>query len=1039
MKKVMTGVMLAALTGFGAGRPEEAAQPISENLKGRENIEWSIGYAYGVTDETRHLPRVLLVGDSITAQNHRHVRTELAGKLNVSYWASSYCASTPRYLPLLEFYLNDAKYDVIHFNNGLHSLWTSDADWERGFRAALELIRRKQPQAKVIWCSSTPYTPYKADQNAKVVARNAQAAKIVAEYGFPTDDLHTPMARLFPTAWSDGVHFHEAVQKVQAKHVANSILKAFDGVASLKLAEGGVAKAKIVLAKKANRAARFAAYELKWHLDRITGAKFEVVNDVDLMNGRDARSTGGALILVGESELTNLKSADFQRQQFLVDIRRDAITLMGRDKEDKGAVTYYNDAQGVRGVGWPNMFDEQGTMYAVYEFLEEVVGVRWLDSTDFGTVLPNKPDLTVPVLCRSGAPFIRYRAHSGVPSRYQPLLWKTNEQGYRDYESLAYANPKARNQQGELFQIRHRMGGECLPANHSFYDFYDKYWKKDAKGFVAYHPEYFAKGYAEGTLPPQLCYSNTGTVAQVIADIRAYFDDPKGLKRWGKDNYCLEPMDNSSFCKCPDCTKEYEPSREGDYSSQSTHWYRFVNKVAKAIKESHPDKRLCTLAYFQHEGLPTGLTLEDNVTVYFCLSGNRSPYAPLLNRQLARMEEWREAYPNQPLAMWLYNCFPAENAHNGNFHCFPGFFSKEEERQYEIFRRLNARDGIFHCGFDGEVDNYIQLEKMIDPTKPVETLKDDYFAMYGKAAPFVRGFYDLVEERYCDPKTYPKTALGHQSAPIAWGIVGTKDVMDRLADLMAKAESAAETADEKARVELWKRGVWNYMKEGYDSFTTRMKAPMPSWTAKRVSSAEGDPKKVDWTKAESYPVKFFGAGSDELSGYDGNLRFAHDGKWFYFELAMTVPDTTTLVNLPAICSHDCWEILMARQKGQPYRCWFVAPDGRVSAASWGEVNFRSGVSSEESGLRNYGAVSVADTSNGRDWIARFAFPLDTFLDGPMKPGDAFHLNAVNCMGNEHPEVRKWCETHGGRFIMSTLTSHTTVHTTDRIGTVTLEK
>ena len=88
---------------------------------------------------------------------------------------------------------------------------------------------------------------------------------------------------------------------------------------------------------------------------------------------------------------------------------------------------------------------------------------------------------------------------------------------------------------------------------------------------------------------------------------------------------------------------------------------------------------------------------------------------------------------------------------------------------------------------------------------------------------------------------------------------------------------------------------------------------------------------------------------------------------------------------------------------------------------------------------NYGAVSVADTSNGSDWIARFAFPLDTFLDGPMKSGDAFYLNAVNCMGNEHPEVRKWCETHGGRFIMSTLTSHTTVHTTDRIGTVTLEK
>ena len=1036
MKKVMTGVMLAALTGFGAGRPETSAQPIAENLAGRENIEWSIGYAYGVTDATRHLPRVLLVGDSITAQNHGRVREELAGRLNVSYWASSYCASTPRYLPLLEFYLNDAKYDVIHFNNGLHSLWTADAEWENGFRSALELIRRKQPQAKVIWCNSTPYTPYKADLNKKVAARNALAAKIVAEYGYPTDDLHTPMSRLFPSAWADGVHFVESVKKVQAKHVAGAILKAFDGVTSVKLAENGAALAKIVIAKKANRAARFAAYELKWHLDKMTGAKWEII---ELSNNRIIENEKWIPIYVGESELTNLKSADFQKQQFLVDIRKDAITLMGRDKEDTGTVTYYNDAQGLRGVGWPDLFDEQGTMYAVYEFLEEVLGVRWLDSTDFGTVVPNKPDLTVDVQCRSGSPFIRYRAHSGVPSRYQPLMWRATEAGYKAYESLAYANPKSRGAQGTLFQLRHRMGGECLPANHAFYYFYDKYWKKDSKGFVAYHPEYFAKGYAEGTVPPQLCYSSTGTVAQVIADIREYFDDPKVPKRWGRDNYCLEPMDNCSFCLCPDCTKEYEPARGGDLSSQSTHWYRFVNKVAKAIKESHPDKRLCTLAYGQHEGLPKGVKLESNVTVYFCLSGNRSPYGALIGKQLARMAEWRKAYPNQPLAMWLYNCFPLERAHNGNFHCFPGFFSKEEERQYGIFRELNARDGIFHCGFDGEVDNYIQLEKMIDPTKPVEALKDDYFSMYGKAAPFVRAFYDTVEARYCDPKTYPQTARGHQSAPIAWGIVGTKEVMDKLAGLMAKAEGAAETDVEKTRVELWKRGVWDYMKEGFDAFTTRMKAPMPSWTAKRVADAAGDPAKVGWTEAGSYPVKFFGAGSDELSGYDGNLRFAHDGKWFYFELKMTVPDTTTLVNLPTICSHDCWEILMARQKGQPYRCWFVAPDGRAAAASWGEVNFRNDVPSEESGLKNYGAVSVADTSNGRDWIARFAFPLDRFLDGPVKPGDSFHLNAVNCMGNEHPEVRKWCETRGGRFIMSTLTSYTTVHTTDRIGTVTLEK
>ena len=799
------------------------------------------------------------------------------------------------------------------------------------------------------------------------------------------------------------------------------------------LAENGKPLAEIVLAKDADRAAKFAAYELKWHLDRITGGSFAIV--------KEDKATGLRPIYVGPCGATRAKGADFRPQQFLVDVREDAIELVGLDKADKGAVTYYNDEKGVRGVGWPGMFDEQGSLYAVYDFLEFTVGVKWLDATDYGTLLPKAPSLAVETVSRRGEPFIRYRAHSGVANRYEPVLWKKSEPGYAAYMDAAFAvkGKTERARQGELFQIRHRLGGECAPANHSLYYFYDRYWKKDSKTFVAFRPEFFAKGYADGTIPPQLCYSNPETVKQVIADIREYFDNPKGPKRWGKDSYCLEPMDNSSFCKCETCTKEYEPEREPENADQSTHWYRFVNKVAKAIKESHPTKRLTTLAYFNHEGLPTGFKLEDNVTVYFCLSCNRHCGSGKgLDAQIARMTEWRKAYPDQPLAMWLYNCFPSEAAHNNNFHCFPGFFAKEEQRQYDLFRELNARAGIFHCGFDGEVDNYIQLEKMIDPTRDVKVLLDEFFSMYGKAAPHLRAFYELVESRFCDRSLYAGHA-GHQNAALAWGVLGTKDVMDKLADLMAKAEAAAETPEEKARVNIWKLSVWNYMKEGFDAYTVRMASPQPEWTAKRVADAGGDSDKVDWAKAGSYPIEFFAAGGNEPCGYAGNLRFAHDGKWFYFELTMVVPDTKTLVNLPGICSHDCWEMLIARQKGLPYRCWFSAPDGRMTAASWGEVNWRSGVPSTENSVANYGARCKTDLSDGKSWITRYAMPLDTFLDGPIAPGGKFYLNATNCMGREHPEVVKWLETHGGRFIMSTLTSYTTVHTTDRIGTVTLEK
>jgi hypothetical protein len=95
--------------------------PVSENLRGHENIEWSIGYAFNLTDpKKKELPRVLLVGDSICNGFQGEVKKLLEGKMNVSYWVSSYCVTSPRYLKLLAFYLDEAKYDVIHFNNGLH-------------------------------------------------------------------------------------------------------------------------------------------------------------------------------------------------------------------------------------------------------------------------------------------------------------------------------------------------------------------------------------------------------------------------------------------------------------------------------------------------------------------------------------------------------------------------------------------------------------------------------------------------------------------------------------------------------------------------------------------------------------------------------------------------------------------------------------------------------------------------------------------------------------------------------------------------------
>lgn len=213
-----------------AAKPEELVEcPVSENLRGHENIEWSTSYAFGMTDATRNLPRVLLVGDSICGGYKDGVRDELNGKMNVTYWISSYCVTSPGYLRLLSFYLDETEYAVIHFNNGLHSLLTPPADWEKGIRAALKLIRAKQPKAKIVWTTSTPLKD--ATKTEKVRSLNDIAKKVATEMGgVLVDDLFALMNPLDREAnWSDTYHCKPAAISLQVKQVSAACLNALEG------------------------------------------------------------------------------------------------------------------------------------------------------------------------------------------------------------------------------------------------------------------------------------------------------------------------------------------------------------------------------------------------------------------------------------------------------------------------------------------------------------------------------------------------------------------------------------------------------------------------------------------------------------------------------------------------------------------------------------------------------------------------------------------------------------------------------------------
>lgn len=200
--------------------------PVSDNVRGHENTEWSQSYAYHLTDAKKDLPRVLLVGDSICRAYADGVGRILDGKMNVTFWVSSYCVTSPNYLRLLSVMLDEAKYDVVHFNNTLHSLQTKTADWERAFEAALALVRKKQPEAKLVWCAGTPLR--NAAKTRKAAELNEAGARVVAKLGgIVTNDLFRlldPLDR--KSAWRDDYHFTAGTSADIARRVADCVLEA---------------------------------------------------------------------------------------------------------------------------------------------------------------------------------------------------------------------------------------------------------------------------------------------------------------------------------------------------------------------------------------------------------------------------------------------------------------------------------------------------------------------------------------------------------------------------------------------------------------------------------------------------------------------------------------------------------------------------------------------------------------------------------------------------------------------------------------------
>lgn len=197
----------------------------AETSRVRETIEWSITYSFNAKD--KESPRVLLIGDSIVNAYQNNVRGMLEGKANVTFWASSKCVTDPDYFRELQYILGILPYDVICFNNGLHSLSTDRAEWENAYAGAVRMIRDVCPASKLLLTLCTPLQNTERTETCRRM--NAYITALAKREALGVIDLFTPMEAFDrENCWADGVHFRPHVIVRQAEIVTAAALENLD-------------------------------------------------------------------------------------------------------------------------------------------------------------------------------------------------------------------------------------------------------------------------------------------------------------------------------------------------------------------------------------------------------------------------------------------------------------------------------------------------------------------------------------------------------------------------------------------------------------------------------------------------------------------------------------------------------------------------------------------------------------------------------------------------------------------------------------------
>jgi len=323
--------------------------------------------------------------------------------------------------------------------------------------------------------------------------------------------------------------------------------------ADVAIARRGRAVADVVVAAEAVEAEKQAARELAFFLHIVTGGDFAVV---------PAALPERSRLLVGEAA-ARLADADFAASSYKAE--EIVVQSQGRDLILAG--------------GSP-----RATLYAVFTFLEDVVGCRWWTPTAWH--MPWKRSLTIYPVSIRYAPPLEYR---------EPFWFVAFEPAWTGWMKANGIRAGA----DELHGGKHIYEGFV----HTFYSLIPP------QKYFADHAEWFSEIKGQRIHQnAQLCLTNEAMREELVKNLKERLRlNPQATIASVSQNDCFNP------CTCARCS-----AVDTEEGSPSGLLLRFVNAVAAEIEKEFPHITIDTLAYQYTRKPPLITRPRPNVIVRLC-------------------------------------------------------------------------------------------------------------------------------------------------------------------------------------------------------------------------------------------------------------------------------------------------------------------------------------------------------------------------------------------------------------------------------------